>query len=192
MSRILACWWRWRFLVHFTDRAWPDFRDRYRIFCWNRMAFVPWAEFWHAKRAGQPAVLEKNMLLKRRKDKIITLLDVHSCYPLYTTGNSNHLNNSPGGPAWQAIALGGDIDPCAAVMSSAEMGWALLGFEDCASCLTTMQPTCQTKEPIGSTSLSPAMMPKIVPDFILKRSSVFSYKHSFFPQQILQIELLCF
>lgn len=36
-----------------------------------------------------------------------------ACYPLYTTGKNNHLNNSPGGPTRQAIALEEDNNPCA-------------------------------------------------------------------------------
>lgn len=192
MSRILACWWSWRFLVHFTDRAWQDFRDQYRMFCWNRMAFVPWAEFWHAKRAGQPAGLEKHVTEKAKGQNYDFIRCTQLLPPLY-----HRQQQPPEQQPWRSCMAGCCTwrrywsmcswhEQCRDGLSPAWLwGLCLMPYHNAAN----LSNQRAHRQHLFVTSHDAK---KLFLTFILKWSSVFSYKHSFFPQQILQIELLCF
>lgn len=143
MSRIWpchGCWCFWRFLAHFTDKVWQDLRDWCRMCCWNRMSFVPWAEFQHAKKAGQPAGLEKTCHEKANGQNY----DFIRCTQPATTLHHRQ-QQPPEQQPWGSYTAG----YCTwrrtrSMCSRAEqcrLHWALLyyrwfGFEDCASCLT--------------------------------------------------------
>lgn len=109
----------------------------------------------------------KRNVVKRQMDKIMTSSRcTQSATPSIPEATTTTWTTALGAPMGQTT--GGDDDPCAVYLGSAGLCWALLyyrwlGFEDWASSslpIQSMQPTCQTTEPTGSTCLSPAMMPK--------------------------------